>query len=610
MDNRISEDFIEEVRQRVDIVEVISEYVVLKRAGKNYQGLCPFHSEKTPSFNVNPERQMFYCFGCHTGGNVFSFLMKKNNQTFPEVLQDVARRAGMELPEKELTQEEQRREAMHHRWQEIQELSARYFQEMLTEKPEGEPARKYLSGRGIDQDTIMKFRLGYALDSWDGLINEMAKHGITPDELSEAGLSVKKEQGEGKVSFYDRFRGRVIFTILDLHGKPIGFGGRVLDDSLPKYLNSPETQFFHKGRNLYGIQVASRGIREAGYSILLEGYMDVIAVQKAGILNALASLGTALTRDQAKILKRYSPKVVIGYDSDNAGVQAAIRAGEILINEGLNVRVLKLKGAKDPDEYLRGHSKEEFLQEVRNSLSYVEFKYDVLTSEAPPDTITSKAELIRRMAPDILRTGSAAEREGYARFLSLQLGLTLEAVKEEISGVDKKKLENKGYHEIFSQKQDISPEKSNTIYVANTRMTRDPIASGAYRAEQILLRLVLNDPGIKNEVQAKLGNEFWHLDEHRHIFGALPGNLSSPAGNEDLYARIQRRLAEIYELNIDETKADLLLKDCIDAISASQNREKIEDLQAKMIRLENNGDAAGALAVLREIQERLKSGEK
>jgi DNA primase len=411
VDNRISEDFIEEVRQRADIVEVISEYVVLKRAGKNYQGLCPFHSEKTPSFNVNPERQMFYCFGCHTGGNVFSFLMKRNNQTFLEALQDVARRVGLELPEKELSQEEQRKEKIHRRWLEIHEVSARYFHEMLCEKPEGDSARKYLAGRGVDQDTIHRFRLGYAPDSWDGLINEMAKQGIAPEELSEAGLSVKKDHGDGRISFYDRFRGRIIFTILDLHGKPIGFGGRVLDDSLPKYLNSPETSFFHKGRNLYGIQVASKGIREAGYSILLEGYMDVIAVQKAGILNALASLGTALTRDQARILKRYSSEVVIGYDSDNAGVQAALRAGEILINEGLKVRVLKLKDAKDPDEYLREHSKEDFLQEVKSSLSYVEFKYDVLVSEAYPKLLR-QGRIDQRMAPDILRTGSAAEREG------------------------------------------------------------------------------------------------------------------------------------------------------------------------------------------------------
>lgn len=421
---------------------------------------------------------------------------------------------------------------------------------------------------------MRKFRLGYTADSWDGLINEMAKHGITPGELSEAGLSVKKDNGDGRISFYDRFRGRVIFPILDVHGKPIGFGGRVLDDSLPKYLNSPETQFFHKGRNLYGIQTASRGIREAGYSVLLEGYMDVIAVQKVGLFNAVASLGTALTRDQARILKRYSSRVILCYDSDEAGVQAAFRAGEILINEGLNVQVLKLKGAKDPDEYLQGHSKEEFLQELQKSLSYIEFKYEMLVADAVPETITAKAELIRRMAPDILRIKSAAEREGYARFLSLELGLTLEAVKEEIGGIDQKRLENKGYQEIFSQKQDISPHISNTISVATNQFIENTIANGAYRAEQILLRLVLNDPDVKNKVQEELGNEFWCLEEHKYIFEAVPANLNVPAANEDLYALVQKRLAELYELNIDIEKAEFLLKDCINAICESQNKNR------------------------------------
>ncbi len=250
-------------------------------------------------------------------------------------------------------------------------------------------------------------------------------------------------------------------------------GGRVLDESLPKYLNSPETPFFHKGHNLYGLHIAYRGIREAEYSLLLEGYMDVIAVQKAGFSNAVGSLGTALTKDQAKLLKRYAPKVIIGYDSDEAGVQAALRAGEILLEQGLNVEVLVLEDAKDPDEFLRTHKSEEFKNKLSNAITFIEYQYQVMVRESSPRTIPDKAELIRKLAPNILRTGSAVEREGYERFLSLELGLTLEAVQHEIGSLDKKIRGNRGKKENFSNKQDIYVKNRNTIEGINLEFPID-----------------------------------------------------------------------------------------------------------------------------------------
>ncbi|UWG96835.1 DNA primase [Dehalobacter sp. DCM] len=611
MDHKISEDFIEEVRRQADIVEVISEHVILKRSGKNYQGICPFHSEKTPSFNVNPERQMYYCFGCHAGGNVFSFLMKKESLTFVEALRKVAHRVGMELPERELTPQEKMNEAQRSRWREIHEWAACYFQDVLLNRPEGRPGLTYFQSRGIDPETIKDFRLGYAPDRWDGLLKELIAKGVTPEEMAELGLAVQRTGSDDALSFYDRFRNRVIYTILDIKSSPIAFGGRVLDDSTPKYLNSPETKFFHKGRNLYGIQTASRGIREAGYALLVEGYMDTIAVQKAGFTNAVASLGTALTKDQAKLLKRYTSKVVIGYDSDEAGIQAALRAGEILLDEHFKIEVLDYDDAKDPDEYLKKYTINQFRNKLEKTITFIEFKYKLLVRDDPPRTIPDKAELIRKLAPDIIKIPSIAEREGYERYLSLELGLTLEAVQREIGSLDKNYRENHGYPENFSHQKDNTVKKRNTIEgkdIDNALESYVPL--GVFRAEQIILRIILEDPTYKKPAAEQLGEDFWRLPEHKYIFENFPENSLNVIDNDSWYEKVQKRLAELYELIIDFDKTDTLLKDCIALIKETKTKETIEDLQARMILLEKSGDMTGALALLQEIGERLKRGEK
>jgi DNA primase len=352
-DELIPEETIEEVRLRTDIVEVISEYVGLQRKGKSYWGLCPFHSEKTPSFTVTPEKQMFYCFGCNVGGNIFSFVMKKENWSFVESVHNLARRYGVSLPKKEQSPREREENRLRRRFEEINEWAASYFHDLLLRLPEGEPGRVYFAKRGVDLDTMQSFRLGYAPDRWDGLLGYMQELGVRPHELAEAGLAVEKETlSKDGQQYYDRFRNRVLFSILDRRKQPIAFGGRVLDDSIPKYLNSPESIFFNKGHHLYGMHRAHQGIREEGYALLVEGYMDVIALQNAGFPNAVASLGTALTKEQAKLLRRYALRVVLLYDSDGAGIQAAFRGGEILRDAGIRVDVLTLTGAKDPDEIL------------------------------------------------------------------------------------------------------------------------------------------------------------------------------------------------------------------------------------------------------------------
>ncbi|WP_242832399.1 DNA primase [Desulfosporosinus orientis] len=616
VDNRLHQEFmpeevIEEVRSRADIVEIISEYVSLQRKGKNFLGLCPFHAEKTPSFTVTPEKQMFYCFGCNVGGNVFSFLMKKENWSFLECIQNLAARYGVSLPEKELSPREREENRRRLRFEEIHELAAEYFHNLLLKSPEGELGRLYFAQRGVDSDTIRSFRLGYAPDRWDGLLTYMKARGVQPLELAENGLALERGTPGKGGGYYDRFRNRVLFSILDRRNHVIGFGGRVLDDSLPKYLNSPETFFFNKGHHLYGMHSGHQGIRERGYALLVEGYMDVIALQKAGYSNAVASLGTALTRDQAKLLRRYTQRVVLLYDSDEAGIQAALRGGEILRYAGIRVDVATLAGAKDPDEFLKSYGVEAFEKVLKQVIGYVEFKFRMSVQKAPPQTIQEKAELVVKLAPDILKVSSPIEREGYERFLSLELGLTLEAVQREIAGLEQKKPKKEPLKE-YSQQNQVSSEKNrdnidSVIICKNDDAFPSPaVYSGEYRTERMLLRLLIEDISHLPKIKAKLGEFFWKVPAHQQIFDYLNQEGKLPAHSEE---QAQSWLAGLLLEELDISQTERLLDDCIKGILSSQAEERVEDLQARMVALEKSGDMAGAMALLKEIGERLKRGK-
>jgi len=616
VNNRLHEEFIpeeiiEEVRLRTDIIEVISEYVSLQRKGNNYWGICPFHSEKTPSFSVSAEKQMFYCFGCNSGGNAFSFVMKKENWSFVESVQNFASRYGVALPEKSLSPQEREENRLRRRWEEIHEWATSYYQDILVRLPEGEPGRVYFAKREVDLDTINRFRLGYAPERWDGLITYMQERGVQPHELVGAGLALEKVTS-GKVSrYYDRFRNRVLFSILDRRYHTIAFGGRVLDDSLPKYLNSPESTFYNKGHHLYGMHRAHQGIREEGYALLVEGYMDVIALQNAGFPNAVASLGTALTRNQATLLKRYAQRVVLLYDSDEAGVQAALRGGEILCDVGIRVDVLTLSGAKDPDEFLKSYGLEEFKRSLSRALTYVEFKYRTFVQNKLPQTIPEKAEIVMKLAPDILRVNSPVEREGYERFLSLELGLTLEAVQREIVSQEPKKAKKEREHEYSQQKQVSSGKnrdniKGTIIGKGNIEQPQPTVYLAGYRAERMLLRLLLENKAHLPRIKERLGESFWKLPAHQQIFKYLNQDGVLPAHSDET---VQSCLASLLLEELDISQTERLLEDCIKGILSTQVVERVEDLQARMATLEKSGDMAGAMALLKEIGERLKRGE-
>lgn len=361
----ISEDVIQRVKELNNIVDVVSETVRLKRAGRYYTGLCPFHHEKTPSFTVTPDKQIYKCFGCGEAGNVISFVMKTKNLSFLDAVQMLADRVNIDIKYKDnFNPAIEKNEKLY----KINVESARYF---FSNLKKNKVAMNYLISRDITVKTINKFGLGYAVDSWDGLLKFLRSKGYSELDMLSAGLIIKSKKG----SYYDRFRNRIIFPVFNYKGKVIGFGGRVLDNSKPKYLNSPETNVFKKGTNLYGLNFAIKNNTNRTF-IIVEGYMDCISLHQHGISSTVASLGTALTANQAKLLKRYADKVIIAYDSDLAGEKATLRGLHILKEEGFDVRVLTIPEGKDPDEFIKIHSKEEFIQLMETSAGLIDYRIE------------------------------------------------------------------------------------------------------------------------------------------------------------------------------------------------------------------------------------------
>ena len=361
----IPEHIIEKVKEENDIVDVISDVVRLKRTGKNYSGLCPFHHEKTPSFSVSQDKQIFKCFGCGETGNVISFVMKNKSMTFPEAVGYLADRANitLEFEDKKLSVIQKKKENIY----KINRIMGRYYYSNLLKN---KIAMEYFLRRGINENILRKFGLGYSLEGWQNSVNYLKKLGISENLMLETGFVVKSEKGR----IYDRFRNRVMFPVFDHNGKVIGFGGRVLDDSKPKYLNSPETILFQKGTNLYGLNFAVKAGLPNKEIIIVEGYMDCISLHQCGITNSVASLGTALTEKQSRLLKRYVDKVIIAYDADVAGQMATLRGLDILREAGLEVAVLNIPMGKDPDEFIRANGKDAFLTLIKNSESLMDYK--------------------------------------------------------------------------------------------------------------------------------------------------------------------------------------------------------------------------------------------
>lgn len=425
---------VDEIKQRLDIVEVVSSYVTLKKAGRNYKGICPFHAEKTPSFIVFPDTQSWHCFGaCGTGGDVFTFIMRQENLDFGEALSLLAQRAGVSL--KQRTEADLAEDKLKKRLHEVVEKAAEYLHNLLLNSTEGETARSYLAQREINRETVTRFQLGYALDDWQALGDYLQQRGYKREDILAAGLIIEREDGSG---YYDRFRGRLIIPIHDERGGVVGFGARVLDDSTPKYINSPQTPIFDKSTILFGLDLAKGAIRREGLAVIVEGYMDVLMAHQHEIANVVASMGTALTEAQLKLLARFSKRFALALDADAAGYQATLRSmalaqetmadrvvpvptprGLIKYESHLDVdiRIITLPQGQDPDKVIR-ESPALWAELVENALPIVEYYFKVLTSELDLDSPKGKAEAVRRLMPIIQEIGNAVERTHYIQKLA------------------------------------------------------------------------------------------------------------------------------------------------------------------------------------------------
>lgn len=500
-----SDDTIEEIRLKNDIVDVISGYVKLQRKGSSYFGLCPFHNEKSPSFSVSPGKQMYYCFGCGAGGNVFTFVMEYENYSFPEAVKFLADRVGVDLPEQEYNEEMKKQQDLKSRILDLNKMAANYFYFQLRQES-GKLAMEYLKGRELSDETIKGFGLGYANKYSDDLYLYLKKKGISDELLSQSGLMNVDE----KHGMYDKFWNRVIFPIMDVNGRVIGFGGRVMGDGKPKYLNSPETKVFDKSRNLYGLNIA-RTSRKKNL-LVCEGYMDVISLHQAGFKNAVASLGTALTTQHASLLKRYTEEVVLTYDSDEAGMKAALRAIPILKAAGLSAKVLDMKPYKDPDEFIKALGAEAFQDRIDHAVNSFFFEIDVLQKSYHMDDPESKTEFYNQVAKRLLEFEQELERENYIEAIAARYHVGFENLRKL---VNRMAMKNISAPEVKQRPKNRNTEKED----------------GMLKSQKLLLTWLIENPGLFAQIKPYVGPDDFTTELYHTVAAMLFEQYESGALN-------------------------------------------------------------------------------
>ncbi|MGR6835445.1 DNA primase [Syntrophomonas erecta] len=571
---------VREIEDRLEILDIVAETVNLVRKGNRYWGICPFHQEKTPSFCVTPEKNMFYCFGCHAGGDMFSFIMKRDGLQFPEALELLARRAGVELAVPRAGSKEDRRGKVLA----VNQAAAEFYQQVLL-NTDGRQARKYLQQRGVLRETAEKFKLGYAPAGWNRLEEYLFKKGFSEQYVKLSGLIKRNEQQN---RFYDLFRERIIFPIQNHRGEVVGFGGRVLDASLPKYLNTPETELFSKRHNLYGLYQARQSIRAQNSVLLVEGYMDCIKLYQAGVENVVASLGTALTRDQGVLIRRYAEEVIILFDGDEAGQRETMRAIEVLAAEQLRIWVVSLPGGKDPDEYMELFGKEEFLQYIQNNrLSYIEFKINRYINNAKDLTLQTKIKIIQRLKEDIRRLDSEIAKEHYTRILAQKLELEQNLVSREL------KAER-------ARKEGIKRNK--------TKIVRDNIEYGNYSLEEKILAAMLFNPRIFGQIKAAIGLNFTADSEYRQLlqyFNQIEGNPKDRLDELNIMARengLEAVLARLVMLGEDGPAINQVeLTSFIKRVQLRRAEQRWQRMYRTIKNLETSGDFDSLLRFILDI---------
>ena len=421
----IPDETVRRIQEHIDIVDVVSHYLTLKKRGQNYVGLCPFHHEKTPSFVVSPAKQLFHCFGCGAGGDVFGFLMKADSLAFPEAVRVLAERAGISVAPPSASAQDSAEISSKESILKIQQAAADYYHDLLLNHPGAKNAREYLKQRAVQPETINNFLLGYSLPLWDGLLKHLQGCGWSPGEIEQAGLAIIREDGKGH---YDRFRDRIIFPIRNLQGKIIAFGGRIYgttghDGSLPKYMNSPETALYTKGHHLFALDKARRGVTQSGSLVIVEGYLDALAAHQAGISNVVATLGTALTPEHLHLVRRFTHKVILVFDPDLAGIRAALRTVDLFISSGVHAQVVLLPGREDPDSFIRNHGSEAFKDLLSKSVGLLDFALRQIVSNASKKTLEEKLRIVDEVLPVLANIPNHVERSHYLIWVADQLGV-------------------------------------------------------------------------------------------------------------------------------------------------------------------------------------------
>ena len=583
---RIPENILNEIQDKCDIVEIISGYIPLKPSGRNFKACCPFHHEKTPSFIVSPDKQIYHCFGCNSGGNAFNFIKEYEKMDFIDAVKMLAEKTGVKLPESRSNEEQD--SSIVSAVYTANDIAANYYSNLLEKTSSAEPKR-YIAKRGLDASIIKKFRIGYADSSWKGLLDYLSGRGIKQDTIVRAGLIIKGKEN----SYYDLFRNRVIFPIFDVRDRVIGFGARVMDDTLPKYINSPETAVYKKGQHLYGLNFAKACIKERNFAIITEGYLDVITCHQYGVNNAIASLGTALTTEQIRLLKRYTHNVVMLYDADQAGEMASLRGLDLFLEEGMNVKIATLEKGHDPDSSLRESGRENFDTAIKRSKSLFTYKLDILNSRFDNKEPESKAEIIKEMLSTIHRVKNAIVKAEYIRLLSHELSVKEDAVWEELRKI-----------KVHPERRTTNDERRNIC---------QPIDISP--AEKILARLMLEDVNIVKIVRGELKPSDFTNKDIRNIAETL---FSIDTENDaiDINRLInsmedkvpQNVISFIVNEEVDIKDKEKNVCDCIMSIKKENRSRLLKDIQNRLCIAQKSGYEKEERKLLEEFNQLIKRG--
>jgi len=584
----LSEEKVSEIRDRSSILEIVSDYVNLKKTGKNHKGLCPFHSEKTPSFMVNEEKQIFHCFGCGAGGDVFTFLMKVGHFSFPQAVEELAKRYGVRLPPQEISpakkKEMDKREILF----QINQMASEYFHDILSRHREGEEGRRYFSRRGVSEKIIQEHRLGYSLERWDGLVQHLQEKKVSLELARELGLIFPKK----RAGWYDAFRGRVLFPIFDLHQRVVGFGGRLIREGEPKYLNSPESSAYHKGEILYGLQVAKGYIPEKDCVIIAEGYFDLLTLHQFGLKHSVATLGTALTAHHIHILKRYTKNLIIVFDADQAGIQANLRALPLFLEEEVSGKTIILPKDEDPDGFLRKVNLEEFEKRAIHAVPLIDFFFEQLIKTHDTKSIDGKVKVAEEGMALIDKIPNKIRKNFYTKALAERLDLPESLLMEKLRSFPKDR-----------------PKSEEDL-------KKQPVERSFPKSEEMVVRLMIHHPeliptiteeGILREFESPI---LQRMAENLEAIYQKRRKLDMTEALGSFEEDLKERLCKFafQESDLEAGDREKILKDCIEKIHKKRLKRDEGEILKRIKEAEKQKGGKGLEALLIERQEMTRKG--